>query len=151
MSYTDHLNRYGNPANDGQIIIREYIRRPEVLADAEEIKYYDKSAAEAIEEARRMIEDLTEYRRALAARYAALDVMPYKRILRVERETFWLGGIKYCVTIVKHREDGTEVKELEEVYPGKERHIALRRFAELQKQYPGIESEKHIEKSKWER
>lgn len=151
MSYTDHLNRYGNPASDGQIIIREYIRRPEVLANAEEIKIYDKSAAEAIEEARRMIEDLTEYRQALAVRYAALEVMPYKRILRIERERFWLDGIKYRVTIAKHREDGTEVKELEEVYPGKERHIALKRFAELQKQYPGIESEKRIEKSKWER
>lgn len=151
MSYTDHLNRYGNPANEGQIIIREYIRRPETLADAEDIKRYDQSAAEAIEEARRMIEDLTEYRQALAARYASLEVMPYKRILRIERENYSYTGIKYRVTIAKHREDGTEVKELEEVYPGKERHIALKRFAELQKQYPGIESEKHIEKSKWER
>ena len=77
--------------------------------------------------------------------------MPYKRILRIERENYSYTGIKYRVTIAKHREDGTEVKELEEVYPGKERHIALKRFAELQKQYPGIESEKHIEKSKWER
>ena len=151
MSYTDHLNRYGSPSNEGQIIIREYIRRPETLADAESIKLYDQSAAEAIEEARRMIEDLTEYRQALAARYAALEVMPYKRILRIERENYSYTGIKYRVTIAKRREDGTEVKELEEVYPGKERHIALRRFTELQKQYPGIESVKHIEKSKWER
>ena len=45
MSYTDHLNRYGNPANDGQIIIREYIRRPEAVTDAESIKLYDRSAA----------------------------------------------------------------------------------------------------------
>lgn len=82
MSYTDHLNRYGNPANEGQIIIREYIRRPETLADAEDIKRYDQSAAEAIEEARRMIEDLTEYRQALAARYASLEVKSQNKISR---------------------------------------------------------------------
>lgn len=148
MSYTDHLNRYGNPANEGQIIIREYIRRPETLADAESIKLYDQSAAEAIEEARRMIEDLTEYRQALAARYAELQIMPYRRVLRVKR---WKSdNVSYYVTICREYEDGTRTEELRESYSGKDRHTALKRFEELKKQNPGIEAEKDIAKSKWE-
>lgn len=150
MSYADYFSRYGNQMNEGQIIIREYIRRPEAVTDAESIKLYDRSAAEAIAEARRMIEDLTEYRQALAARYAALEVMPYKRVLQIERENYSYSGIKYRVRIIRQFEDGSERKEFEEIYPGKERHIALKRFEELRKQNPGIEAEKDIEKSKWE-
>lgn len=84
-----------------------------------------------------------------AARYAELQVMPYKRVLRVKR---WKSdNVSYYVTICREYEDGTHAEELREGYSGKERHIALKRFAELQKQHPGIESEKHIEKSKLER
>lgn len=45
MSYADYFSRYGNQMNEGQIIIREYIRRPEAVTDAESIKLYDRSAA----------------------------------------------------------------------------------------------------------
>lgn len=147
MSYTDWFGSYRDEAEQR---LYAYIRKPEKLS-AENIPMYDGVAAQRIADAQKLIADLTEYRQALAARYAALEVMPYKRILRIERENYSYTGIKYRVTIAKCCEDGTEVKELEEVYPGKERHIALRRFTELQKQYPGIESVKHIEKSKWER
>ena len=40
---------------------------------------------------------------------------------------------------------------LSEEYDGKERHKALKRFEELKKQYPNIETEIDIAKGKWEK
>ena len=47
--------------------------------------------------------------------------------------------------------DGTEIKELREKYSGKDRRKAFARFEEIQKQRPGIEAIKDIEKRSWEK
>ena len=94
-----------------------------------------------------MLDDLTEYRQALAARYAALSTMPYTLRLELERIPDWGSGrVKYYVRLVKTYEDGTAVKELEEVYAGKQRREALARFEALRKERPGIEAVKDIER-----
>lgn len=109
---------------------------------------YDGMAAQRIADAQKLIADLTEYRQALAARYAELQIMPYRRVLRVKR---WKSdNVSYYVTICREYEDGTRTEELRESYSGKDRHTALKRFEELKKQNPGIEAEKDIAKSKWE-
>ena len=91
------------------------------------------------------------YRQALAARYAQLETMAYTRLLRLERSPHWKGHIEYVVTITRTMEDGTQTRELREVYPGKERKKAFTRFEALQKQFPGIPTEKDIEKKYWEK
>ena len=53
----------------------------------------------------------------------------------------------YTITL----EDGTEIKELREKYSGKDRRKAFARFEEIQKQRPGIEAIKDIEKRSWEK
>ena len=43
------------------------------------------------------------------------------------------------------------VAVVSEEYDGKDRHKALKRFEELKKQYPNIETEKDIDKKQWEK
>lgn len=112
----------------------------------------DSMAAQDIEEARQLITDLTEYRRALAARYAQLATMPYTLRLELTREVRYYQNKKwYWLRIVRRYEDGTQAKELEERYPGPERHKAFARFRQLQKERPGIEVYQDTDKGKWEK
>lgn len=152
MSYHETLfRRYGSPSTEGRVDIRDYLLLPEKLTE-NEIRRYDESAARTIAECEAAIEDLKEYRRDLAARYAQLTTAPYKLRLEIERDPHWRNqGVDYYVRIIKTYEDGTEVQELNEHYSGKERRQALARFEELRKQRPGIEIKKDIERRSWER
>ena len=94
---------------------------------------------------------LKDYRQALAARYGELETMPYTRLLKLERCPHWKGNIEYTVTITKTFPDKTEIKELREVYPGKERRKAIARYEQLKKERPGIEAVMDIEKRQWEK
>lgn len=151
MSYRDTIfRRYGSPSTEGRVDIRDYLLLPEKLTE-DQIQRYDKSAAQTIAECKAVIQDLKEYRRDLAARYAHLTTAPYKLRLELERDPHWRGKcVDYYVRIIKTYEDGTEVKDLSEHYTGKERRQALARFEELRKQRPGIEIKKDIERRRWE-
>lgn len=72
MSYLDLFQRYGNPSREADIRLHAYLTRPDTLT-ADRIQYNDDTAARLIEDCRRTIADLTEYRQALAARYAELQ------------------------------------------------------------------------------
>lgn len=148
MSYRELFKWRGR--DEAEVTVRAYFVKPEVMADADRIVMHDRWAQETLNAAQKLIEDLTEYRLDLAARYAQLDIMPYKRVLRLDRDAYRYDGIKYHVRIVKVREDKSETDELSETFPGKERHKAIKRFEELKKQNPGIETVKNIEKGKWE-
>lgn len=152
MSYRDTIfRRYGSPSTEGRVDIRDYLLLPEKLTE-NEIRRYDESAARTIAECEAAIEDLKEYRRDLAARYAQLTTAPYKLRLEIERDPHWRNqGVDYYVRIIRAYEDGTEVKELNEHYTGKQRREALARFEELRKQRPGIELVKDIQRRSWER
>ncbi|MEL4859812.1 hypothetical protein AAEU42_01020 [Pseudoflavonifractor phocaeensis] len=117
-----------------------------------EVAYRDDVAARDIESARQLIADLTEYRKALAARYAQLATMPYTLRLELIRENRYYQNNKkwYWLRIVRRYEDGTEAKELEERYPGPQRHKAFARFRSLQKERPGIEIHQDTDKRPWE-
>lgn len=152
MSYTRWFNSHWGDRTTGTAQVRCYLTAPEALDTAARIASYDKSAAEAIEAAQRMIDDLREYRQALAARYAALETMPYRRKLTLFREkSFTSGKVFYFVAIRRIMQDGTKTDELHERYTGTERHKAIARYKALQKQYPGIDCEMDIEKSRWEK
>ena len=151
MSYRKYLARYGSPADSAEIRPYIYLVAPGKLSTAKDIEYRDKDTADNIHRLENIIEALKDYRKALAARYGELETMPYKRFLMLDRCVHWKGHKEYIVTITRICEDKTRIQELREVYPGKERHKAIARYHELQKQYPGIESEMDIEKQKWER
>ena len=151
MSYRKYLTRYGSPADSAEIRPYIYLVSPSKLATTSDIMYRDKDAAENIACLETIIAALKDYRQALAARYGELETMPYKRLLMLDRCVHWKGHKEYIVTITRICEDKTRIEELREEYPGKGRNKAIARYHELQKQYPGIESEIDIAKQKWER
>lgn len=151
MSYHDLLNRYGSEQDSAEVRPYIYIQHPRKLNTPEEIAYRDKSAADNIRQLETIIENLKDYRQALAARYGELETMPYTRLLKLERCTHWKGKIEYIVTITRQYSDKTDVQELREVFPGKERKKAFERYNSLLKQYPGIHNEMDIEKRQWEK
>lgn len=143
MSMKDLFRRCGTASEDAEIRLTAYLARPDTLT-ADRIAWHDHSAAETISRCQTLIADLTEYRQALA-------VMPYRSRLELHRVPLISGKIRYEVRIVREYEDGTKIKELEEMFQGKERAKALERFSALQKERPGIETVKDIARRPWER
>lgn len=151
MSLETLFTRYGQPSDEGRINITGYLKRPDKLTTGD-IKSFDQTAAHLIAEAQQAIADLTEYRQALAARYAQLTTAPYSLRLELERyPATSFHGVSFEIRIVKTYEDGTAVPELREKFKGKDRRQALARFEELKKQRPGIEVWQDMEKRSWER
>ena len=151
MSYLDLFQRYGSPSREASVQIRDYLIRPDVLT-ADRIANYDKSAARTIAECRQLIDQLTEYRQALAERYAQLATAAYRDRLELRRDPGYRGKpVIYSVQIVRTYEDGTTERVLDEKYFGTERRKAFARFAELKHQRPGIETMQDTDKRSWER
>ena len=151
MSYHKYLTRYGSPAETGEIGFSIYLPDPAKLTTPKDIAWRDKRIAEDITRLESVLEALRDYRKDLAARYGALETMAYTRVLKLERHPHWKGNIEYIVTITRQYSDKTDVRELREVYPGKERKKAFDRYNALLKQYPGIPNEMDIEKRSWEK
>lgn len=151
MRYNEMFTRYGGPSTEAEVCIRDYLIRPDKLDTTQRIKDYDKSAADTIQRCRELIEDLGQYRQALAHRYAELETMSYKLRLEIERQKRYDNKVKYYIRLVKSYEDGSEITVLNEVYQGTERSQALKRFEELKKSRPGIDAVKNIEKGYWEK
>jgi hypothetical protein len=151
MAYLDLFQRYGITREDADIRLTGYLSRPDTLS-ADRIKRNDESAARLIDECQELLTDLTEYRQALAARYAALATAAYRDRLELIRERRWRESpVVYHVQIVRTYEDGTTETTLHETYHGQERRKAFARFAELQKQRPGIETHQDTDRRPWER
>lgn len=151
MSYLDLFQRYGNPSREADIRLSGWLLRPDALT-AEKIAGYDQSAARLITEAQTLIDQLTEYRAALAERYAALATAAYRDRLELIRERRWRDSpVLYHVQIIRTYEDGTAETVLHEHFTGKERRAAFARFAELKHQRPGIETMQDTDKRSWER
>ena len=151
MSYHKYLTRYGSPAETGEIRFSIYLTDPAKLTTPKDIAWRDKHISEDITRLESVLEALRDYRKDLAARYGALETMPYTRLLKLERHPHWKGNIEYIVTITRQYSDKTDAQELREVYPGKERKKAFDRYNALLKQYPGIHNEMDIEKRSWEK
>lgn len=128
-----------------------YLTLPEKIRDINAIAEEDRRAAQAIKDCERLIEQLTDYRRALAVRYGQLETMTYTDNLSLTRYPDYGGGVRYVIEIARTYEDGTRQKILKETRCGKERREALRRYEELRRARPGIEAVKDIEKRDWEK
>ena len=151
MSYTDLFRRYGSPSKDAEIRILYYLQRPEALDTFDRIKHYDERATQIVAQCKTLIEDMSEYRQDLAARYNQLATMPSRRRLKIERYINYDNKKFYYIRHFTDYDDGTVVETETETFPGKERCAALARFAELKKQSPGIVAEMDIEKKSWEK
>ena len=151
MSYLDLFQRYGSPSREADIRLSAYLIRPDALT-ADRIQYNDENAARIIAQCQALIDQLTEYRAALAERYAALATAAYRDRLELIRDPGYRGKlVLYFVRIVRTYEDGTTERVLDEKYFGTERRKAFARFAELKKQRPGSETMQDTEKRSWER
>lgn len=152
MSYKDEIfTRYGSPSNDADVKLYAYLKRAEKCKTFDEVADYDKRAARLIAECKRMASLMIEYRQDLAARYNQLATMPSKDSVMLQRYKSYNNSVNYYIRFFTEYEDGTKVETATETYNGAERHKALKRFEELQKQRPGIEYIKDIEKKQWER
>jgi len=149
MSYEKLFTRYGSPSKEAEIRITGYLLHPSKLT-TDRIPWNDQSAARIIAQCESTIQAMQEYRQALAARYAELEASTYKLRLEIERYPYD-SGIVYYIRLLRIYPDGTEVKEIDEHYKGKQRREALARFAELKKQRPGIDTVVDIERRSWER
>lgn len=151
MSLKTMFTRYGSPSKEAEIRLTTFLLRPDALT-TDQISYYDGAALQAIKHAQSLIEDLTAYRQALAARYNDLETSAYHYQLKLERQPAnSCHGVNYYLSLSKIYADGTTVCELNEKYEGKQRREALARFDALKKQRPGIDAIKDIEKRSWER
>lgn len=151
MSYHDLLTMYGGEQLEAEQRVYIYVQQPKRYKTTEDIARKDSDIARQIERMERLIDDLRDYRAALAQRYAELETMPYTRVLTLKRDPSYKGRITYWVTITRRMSDGTETDELREQFPGQDRAKAFSRFAALQKQYPGIASVKDVARRSWER
>ena len=151
MPYLDLFQRYGSPSREAEIRLTNYLLRPDTLT-ADRIQHQDESAARMIAQCQVLIDQLTEYRAALAERYATLATSAYRDRLELTRDPGYRGKpVLYFVRIVRTYEDGTTERVLDEKYFGMERRKAFARFSELKKQRPGIETMQDTEKRSWER
>lgn len=150
MSYKDELfAQCGQPCPTANINISAWLHSPDDCKSFEQIRRNDESAAQLIAECKRMVTLLIEYRQALAARYNALATMPSKDSIELHRYRRQ-SGITYALEQFTEYADGTKVLTAKETFVGKDRHAAIKRFAELRHERPGIQYTMDIEKSPWE-
>ena len=150
MSCHDLLNQYGHEQPQAETRVYIFAQAPQKLTTPDEVAYRDRTAAQDIKRLEKLVDDLKDYRRALAHRYAELETLPYTYLLKLERVPHWKGHIEYVITLTKTLSDGTKTQDLREVFPGKDRRKAFARAAELRRQRPGIPYEEDIARRAWE-
>ena len=155
MATLDELfSRYGHPADEMNEKIYFYFTRADKIETFDKVQQADKAAQDKITSLYVWIDLLKEYRKTLYTRAQELCAAGYKMKLTLRRRVdSWKNKRYYDITVVKIIDalNARPVAVLSEEYNGKERHKALKRFEELKKQYPNIETEKDVDKKQWER
>ena len=85
MSYHDLLNQYGHEQPQAETRVYIFAQAPQNLTTPDEVAYRDRTAAQDIKRLEKLVDDLKDYRRALASRYAELETLPYTYLLKLER------------------------------------------------------------------
>lgn len=151
MSYKDRFRAW---CNEDTVQAHPYITfyKPENMYSLDDIQRRDKYAADDIDTLQKIIADLQEYRRDLAARYAELATTTYTYRLYLVREKSWsTKKVSYTVRLVRVLPDGKEIDEQKQIFEGTERKQAFELFAQLKKERPGIEAIQDTGKKQWER
>ena len=149
------FSRYGSPSTEANETFHFYYTRADHVKSIEQVKFYDKKAAEDIQGLLNFAECLKEYRKTLYDRAQEFLTAGYAMQLKITRNIdCWKGNKKfYVIEVLKIFDlpNAEPVSVLKETYEGKERHTALKRFEQLKKLYPNIETIKNIEKRSWEK
>ncbi len=149
------FSRYGSPYYEMNETLRFYYTRADHVHTLEQVKYYDKKAAEDIQGLLNFVEVLKEYRKTLYDRAQEFLTAGYAMQLKITRKIdgYKNGKKSYVVEVLKilDLKNAEPVTILSERYEGKERHTALKRFEQLKKLYPNIETIKDIDKRSWEK
>lgn len=111
VSYHDLLKMYGSEQETAEQRIYIYVQQPHTLKTPHDVAWRDGQVAAEIKRLESMVDDLRDYRVALAQRYAELETMPYTRVLTLKRDPSYKGRITYWVTITRRMSDGTETAE----------------------------------------
>lgn len=149
------FSRYGQPSDEMNETLRFYYTRADHVKSLDKVQYYDKEAEEDIKDLLNFAEVLKEYRRTFYDRAQEFLTADYAMQLKITRNIDrWKDNKKfYVIEVLKIFDlpNAEPVKVLEETYEGKERHTALKRFEQLKKLYPNIETIKDIDKRSWEK
>ena len=145
MSYREELfTRFGSPSKEAEVNIWGRLYLPEESRSFDDVRRQDDKAARLIKECEHLITQLREYRQDLAKRYNDLATMPSKESIELQRYKPYSGNVEFYIRHWTTYSDGTKTETKTERFSGKERHKAIKRFAELQKQFPGIEAKSNI-------
>lgn len=145
MSYREDLfTRYGSPSKEAEIRILQWLYAPETCRSFEDVRRQDDKAARLIADCEHLITQLREYRQDLAKRYNDLATMPSKQSIELQRYVNYDGKVFYFIRHYTVYADGTKYETETKNFTGKDRHEAIKLFAELQKQHPGIEAKSNI-------
>lgn len=147
------FQRYGRPSEEAQIDLRGYFTKAESMNVAARIQRFDESATRLIQECEETIAQLKAYRISLAERYSFLATSPSVPVVRLERirNSYDSKVYYHLLTLRRFLDDGTEVEESREKYPGSERWKAIADYKAYVKFHPGIAAEMDIEKKRWEK
>lgn len=148
------FSRYGHPADEMNEKIYFYFTRADKIETFEKVQQADKAAQDKITSLCVWIELLKEYRKTLYSRAQELCAATYNMKLTLRRRVDYYSNKKYYEVKVLKTIDAPNARPVavvSEEYDGKDRHKALKRFEELKKQYPNIETEQDIDKKHWER
>lgn len=145
MSYREELfTRFGSPSKEAEVNIWGRLYLPEDCRCFEDVRHQDDRAARLISECEHLITQLREYRQDLAKRYNDLATMPSTKSIELQRYKSYYGNVEFYIRHWTTYSDGTKTETETEKFSGKERHLAIKRFKELQKQFPGIEAKSNI-------
>ena len=150
MNYESLYYRNG----EAELKHHAHIKKPDTIDSIKGIEYYNAVAWRAIQEAEEHIAFLKQYQQDLCARYQEIAATNYTLFLLLKRHVnSYTNAKSYEVTICQRYTENNikDVQILREVFEGRDRHKALKRFEELKKQYPNIDNAMEIEKQRWER
>lgn len=155
MTLDNLFSRYGSPSDEMNETKHFYYRRADKITNLEDVKHADEKAQRDIAELSEMTELLKEYRQTLYNRAQEFLTAGYTMQLKITRNVDCYRNNKksYTIEIAKVLDvpNSAPICILREVYEGKERHTALKRFNDLQKLYPNIKTVKEIDKGRWEK
>lgn len=111
------------------------------VSSLETLKHYDEYAVKTLERIQANINAIQEYRKALFEHVQKLQTAPKKMTVECRRSVRYNYGrqneIYYYVHVYNTIEGIKDTQSvISETYSGKDWRIALKRFAELKKQYP---------------
>lgn len=148
------FSRYGAPAKEMNINLQYCHPRANTIESLQRIKDHDKWATQEITGLRQLADMLEEYRRTLYERAQEFYSASYSmRLTLTRRVDIWSNKKYYDMELLKvyDLKNAAPEKVLEETYPGTERRQAFKRFEELKKQHPNIETIIDTNKKYWEK